>query len=119
MATSKEALAKFDKIVAEIRGKSEPPTEFSDPDEVTSRLEVEEIARSAVENAIRAKEPSQPVIENHVHIDRPSSSPPSVRKRGNTLLGIAAIITALGGAAGVQQCAGQARTVGHGAAPKP
>lgn len=104
-----EALDRADRLLDAAR-KSKPesvPPSFDDPGEVTSRHEVEEIARSAVENAIRAKEPSQPHIEI-VFPKAPSSDPPSSRKRGGTLLGIAAIITALGGAAGVQQCASQA-----------
>lgn len=51
-----------------------------------------------------------PVINVNVGREKKDSSvPPSSRKRGSALLGIAAIITALGGAAGVQQCASQAR----------
>lgn len=57
-----------------------------------------------------------PVINVNVGREKKDSSvPPSARKLGTgKLFGIAAIITALGGAAGVQQCASRAeQTVQH------
>lgn len=109
-----EALDRVDRLLAAARKtapESEPPSSEWDMD--TAKHKIEELEMAVERAEARAKEPSQPKIEIVVGKAH-SSDPPSSRKRGSTLLGIAAIITALGGAAGVQQCAGQARTVGHG-----
>lgn len=76
---------------------------------ITGLHELAELRREAVKTA---REPSQPQI---VVLDRHgrsiSSAPPSRRGRGATLVGIAAVITALGGGAWFRQCAADAENV--------
>lgn len=66
-------------------------------------------------SAIRAAQDSAsdwaeltPVINVNIG-EKPSSSPPSVKRRVSYMAGLAAIIAALGGAGGVAQCAQEHR----------
>ena len=94
--SSTEHLDRVDRLIAEQRGKS-----FDDPEEITSRTQVEEIARHAAEDAVRGRiTPPTPV--QVVIAERPSSTPPSLKKRdamfkaiGGLLGGIAAVLVAL------------------------
>src|SRR5512143_43999 len=66
------ALDKVDRLLSEAQPANE---QFNDPGEVTTRTQVEEIARATAEKLI-AKQPSQPEI--HVHVDsKPDSDPPA------------------------------------------
>ena len=84
-------LERADRLIAAHRG-----DKFDDPEEITSRQQVEEIARSAAEDAVRAHTPIPQVVFGMMN--RPSSTPPSMKKR-NTMLG--AIGAVLGGIAAV------------------
>jgi hypothetical protein len=77
---------------------------FNDPEEITSRTQVEEIARHAAEDAVRARPPVVVIADN----------PPSTRHRnaklgaiGGVLAGIAAVLTAL------SQCSHDVQNVKH------
>ena len=89
-------LDRVDRLLAERRGEK-----FDDPEEITSREQVEEIARVAAEEAVKGR-PPMPTPVQIVFPERPSSDPPSIRRRnaklgaiGGVLAGIAAVITAL------------------------
>lgn len=88
-------LERADRLIAEHRG-----DRFDDPEEITSRQQVEEIARHVAEDAVRAHTPIPQVVFGVMN--RPSSTPPSVKKRntlfgaiGAVLGGLAAVLTAL------------------------
>lgn len=89
---SEQHLDRVDRMIAEHRGDV-----FDDPEEITSRQQVEEIARLAAEDVVRAR-------PTPVHItlaERYSSMPPSKRRGaklgalGGVLAGIAAVLVAL------------------------
>lgn len=103
---SEEHLDRVDRLIAERRGEA-----FDDPEEITSREQVEEIARIAAKDAVRATMPTPVQV---VISERHSSTPPSVRARntklgalGGLLLGIAAVLTAL------SQCAHDVPAIKH------
>ena len=92
--SSSEYLDRVDRLIAEQRGKA-----FDDPEEITSRTQVEEIARHAATDAVRATMPTPIQVS---FVERPSSTPPSVKKRnakfaaiGGVLAGLAAVLTAM------------------------
>lgn len=100
------------RLIAELaksRGAAIPTpssTGFEDLQEeiITGLHDLADLQREAA--ASKSREPSQPqiiVVDRH----RSSSVPPSRRGRGRgaTLVGIAAVITALGGGAWLRQCA--------------
>lgn len=79
-------------------------------DVVTGQHDIEELKKQA-----RAPMPSAPVIVQLPHPSRPSSSPPSSRRKTSHWFGIAAVITALTSGGVVSQCAPGA----HGPQPVP
>lgn len=95
-----EALDAVDQILDRTQPRSNVAVE-DEWDIDTARHEIEEL-RKTVD---RVREPSQPHI---IVLPKIPSSPP--KQRPSIWLGIAAVITALGGAAGVQQCASQIKT---------
>jgi hypothetical protein len=100
-----EALDEVDQILDRVRPREEEPKSEWDID--TARHEVEELKKT-VDRIDRVREPSGPHI---IVLPKIPSSPP--KHRPSIWLGIAAIITALGGAAGIQQCANSVKTHVH------
>lgn len=108
-------LDRVDQMLAEHRG-----DRFDDPEEITSRQQVEEIAKQAAEDAVRGTMPTPVQFVPVVFPERPvSSTPPSIKKRnaklgaiGGVLAGIAAVLTAL------SQCAHDVPAIKHPAIPR-
>jgi len=112
-----EALDEVDQILDRVQPRPVEEEPKSEWDIDTARHEIEELRKTV--DQVRVREPSQPQII--VIPKQHSSSPPGSKNRPSTWIGIAAVITALGGAAGIQQCASQAqqRIKPHDSAAKP
>jgi len=114
LAESRRQLAR---LAAERRGqfRAPMPTPLMFDDETTNVERISELKLMAAEIA---EQMPRPLVVAEVHTPRSSAPPSSRSRRANWLFGLAAVLSAAGGTAGIRACASDAaQAVPHRAPP--